>query len=152
MREAGIHPDPDEIRDLAYDVRDGLTNLLANARSPLSVPLGDFGRFGYKDNAVAYEIGGWRGERANYGQNDDERYMDTHAVLLAERQLAVNEIEFAYGAAGLNTDNLASSPHVTMARSSETIFDHRMRGIRHMLGDLVAMSTNAVGSSSPRSG
>lgn len=136
MREAGIHPDPDEVRDIAYSVRDMLTNLLANARSPLNVPLGDFGRFGYKQNALAYEIGGWRGDRANYGPNDEEGYMDSLGVLLAERQLAVGALALAYGEAGLQTDGLAPSPHVTIARGKEAIPNYRMRGLRGALADL----------------
>jgi hypothetical protein len=136
MRDAGIHPDPDEIRDVAYSIRDGLTNLLTNARSPLNVVLGDFGRFGQDNSVLAYEIEGWRGERANYGPNDDEGYMETNAVLLAERQLALGALAYAYGEAGLNTDDLAPSPHVSVARGKDTIQDYRMREIRGELGAL----------------
>ncbi len=136
MREAGIHPDPNEVRDIAYSVRDTLTDLLANAHSPLSVSLGGLGRFGYKKNALAYEIGGWRGDRANYGPNDQEGYMDSLAVLLAERQRAVDAIALAYGEAGLETDNIAPSPHITIARGKEAIPDYRMRGLRGALADL----------------
>jgi hypothetical protein len=144
MREAGIRPDPDEIRDIAYSIRDGLTNLLFNAHSPLNVPLGDFGKAGYRGESVAYEIMGWRGERANYGPNDNEGFMSTHAALLAERQLVVGALSYAYGEAGLNTDNLASSPHITVARANQEIPDYRVRSIRGELGDL-AISAAAFG-------
>jgi hypothetical protein len=137
MRAAEIRPDPNDVRDLAYGVRDMLTNLLTNARSPLCVPLGNLNKFGYLKNALAYEIDGWRGDRAHYGPNDEEGYMDSHAALLAERQVAVGAIALAYGDAGLNTDNLAPSPHITIARAKEAIPDYRMRGLRGGLADLL---------------
>jgi hypothetical protein len=136
MREAGVHPEPEQVRDLAYSIRDDLTNLLSNARSPLPVSLGNFGRFGYKNNAVAYEIDGWRGERAEYGENDDEGYRDTNAVLLAERRLAVGAIALAFENSELKTDGIAPSPHITIARAKEVIPDYRMREIRGELGDI----------------
>jgi len=136
MREAGIHPAPEEIRDLAYSVRDALINRLTNAYSPLQVPLGQLGRFGAGDNALAYTIEGWHGDRANYGENDMDGYMDTRAVLLAERQLAVGALALAYGDEGLRTDNIVSSPHITIARAKEAIPDHRMRNLRGGLADL----------------
>jgi hypothetical protein len=136
IREAGLHPEPEVVRDLAYSVRDGLTNLLSNAHSPLQVSLGNFGRFGYKGNSVAYEIDGWRGERAEYGLNDDEHYMDTNAVLLAERQLAVGAIALAFEDSELKVDGIAPSPHITIARAKETVPDYRMREIRGELGDI----------------
>lgn len=136
MRQAGIHPNPNEIRDLAYSVRDDLTNLLTNVRSPLPVPLADFGRFGYRKNALAYEIEGWRGDRANYGSNDLEGYRDAHAVLLEERRLAVGAVALAYQENGLQIDGLAPSPHLTIARSNEEIPEYRMRGLNGKLADL----------------
>jgi hypothetical protein len=136
MREAEIHPDPDEIRDIAYAIRDQLTNLLANAHSPLAIPLGSLAKFGYQDNALAHTIEGWRGDRANYGQNDDEGYLDTRAVLLAERQLAVGALALAYGEEGLDTEGLAPCPHVTIARAKDSIPDYRLRGIQGELADL----------------
>ena len=136
MREAGLHPEPEEVRDLAYSIRDGLTNLLSNAHSPLQVSLGNFGRFGYKGNSLAYEIGGWRGERAEYGINDEDRYMDTNAVLLAERQLAVGAIALAFENSDLKIEGITPSPHITIARAKEAIPDYRMREIRGELGDI----------------
>lgn len=136
MREAGIHPDPDEIRDIAYSVRDMLTDLLTNAESPLPVPLGDLGRFGQKKNALAYQLYGWRGDRAQYGPNDHEGNMDPLAVILAERQLAVGALALAYGEDGLKTDGLAPSPHITIARGNGEIPAHRMREFRDKLADL----------------
>lgn len=137
MRQAEIHPDPEEIRDLAYYIRDLLTKELSNAHSPMSVPLGDLGKFGRNNNALAYNIEGWRGDRAHYADNDTEGYMDTRAAILAERQLSVGAIALAYGEAGLDTDDLASScPHITIARAKEDIADYRLRGIRGELADL----------------
>ena len=132
FREAGIRPDPEEIRDLAYSLRDQLTELLSNAHSPLDVPLGGLGRFGYKGNKLAYNIDGWRGDRAHYGENDDEAYMDTHSVLLEERRFALDAIASAFEGAGLQTDRIAPSPHLTIASTSnsETIPDYRIRSLQ----------------------
>lgn len=135
-RAAGLHPEPEQIRDLAYSIRDNLTNLLFNARSPLEVPLGNLGRFGYKENALAYEIAGWRGDRAQSAPNDEEMYMDPMAVLLAERRLAVGAIALAFEGKGLEVDGIAPSPHLTVARYKESIANYRMREIRSKLGDL----------------
>jgi hypothetical protein len=136
IRAAGIRPEPEQMRDLAYSIRDDLTEVLSNARSPLEVPLGNFGKFGYKDDAIAYELDGWRGERAQYANNDDEGYMDPFAVLLAERRLAVGAIALAFEGSELSTDGLAPSPHLTVARHKETIPDYRLREIRGELADI----------------
>lgn len=136
IRAAGIRPEPEQVRDLAYSIRDNLTDLLSNARSPLQVPLGNFGRFGYKKNAVAYELDGWRGERAQYAHNDEEGFMDPFAVLLAERRLAVGAIALAFEGTELSTDGLAPSPHMTVARHKDEIPDYRLREIRGELSDI----------------
>lgn len=144
MREVEAMPEPDDIRDLAYSIRDGLTELLANARSPLRVPLSGFEIFGMKNNAIAYEIDGWRGDRAHYGPNDEEGYMDTHAVLLASRQLTVGAIALAFEDTELRTQNLTQSPHFTIARYKETIPRHRLRDISGALAT-IAMDEVYVG-------
>ena len=136
MREAGIHPEPEEIKDLAYSIRDTLAKRLSNAYSPLKVPLGDLGKFGAGDNALAYTVDGWRGDRANYGENDEDGYMDTRAVLLAERRLAVGALALAYGDEGLRTDNIVSSPHLTIARGKDAIHEYQLRNIRGKLAGL----------------
>lgn len=138
MRKAGIHPEPEQIRDIAYGIRDRLTDLLSNARSPLFVELGDISKIGYRESSLAYMIEGWKGDRAHYGENDEEGFMDTRAVLLAERQLAVGALALAYGEAGLDTTDLAPCPHVTIARtrSKDSIPDYRMRALQGELGDL----------------
>jgi hypothetical protein len=136
MRQADIHPDPEEIRDLAYSIRDGLTDLLVNVRSPLPVPLGKFGRFGYRNNALAYEIEGWEGDRKHYGANDAEGYKDAHAVLLEMRQLSVGAIALAYQNSDLSVEGIAPNPHLTVARSNAEIQDHDLRSLRGKLAGL----------------
>ena len=137
MHQAGIHPDPNEIRDIAYSIRDQLTNLLANAHSPLAIPFGNLARYGYKSNALAYSIEGWRGDRAHYGENDYDGYMDSLSVLQAERRLAVGALTLAYGEYGLDTDGIAPSPHATIARSKDTIQDFELHGLRSKLAGIV---------------
>lgn len=137
MRQAEIHPDPEQVRDVAYHIRDLLTDLLSSARSPMSVPLGELGKFGNGNKAIAYTIAGWRGDRAHYDdENDAEGYMDTRAVILEERRLSVGALALAFGEAGLDTDSLAPCPHIRIARSKDEIADYRMRGIRGELADL----------------
>jgi hypothetical protein len=137
MRQAGIHPDPYELLDVAYTIRNRLSDLLSNAQSPLRVPLGDINRHGYREESIAYDIKGWRGERATY-PSDDGHNLGTHAVLLKGRQIVTEVLDDAYGDQGLETNNLTSSPHVTFARSNanKPIPDYRMRSIRGGLGDL----------------
>ncbi len=136
VREAGIRPSPEEIKDIAYSIRDLLTNELSNAHSPLPVPLGSLNRFGYKENSVGYEIAGWRGDRAPYGQNDEEGLKGTHSTLLAERQQAVGAIALAFEGKDFKIDGIAPSPHLTIARSKESIPDYQLRDIRGSLGDI----------------
>lgn len=137
MRRAGIHPDPEEIRDIAYSVRDQLTELLARAHSPLAVPLGSLARYGYKRNALAYNIDGWRGDRAHYGEVGYDGNMDSLAVLQAERRLAVGALTLAYGEDGLDTDGIASTPHATVARSQDVIQEFKLHDLRTGLADVV---------------
>lgn len=136
MRDAGVRPEPDEVRDLAYALRDDLTNMLANAHSPLNLPLGSFGRFGQGNNVVAYQIEGWHGDRAHYGENDSEGFMDDLAVVHAERKLAVGAIALAFSNMDFRAEDFISSPHVTIARGKGEIPDDRMRSIRGELADV----------------
>jgi len=156
MRKADIHPDPEDIWNLAVSLQDQLTDFQRSASSPLEVPLGKLGRFGSRDNSLAYEIAGWHGDKAHYGgyttgalagaMNESvgsswrpDLYtgnMNTLALLQAERRLVVGAFALAYGEDGLDTDGLITTPHVTIARAKNTIGKKELHTVRTRLADI----------------
>lgn len=140
MRELDIRPSPDDMKDLAYEVRDGLTEILDFSPSPLSLPIGRLGVYGYREQALGLGIQGWKGYRARYASHDENGAMTAYGAIVAENQFCLESIEAAVGDDAFSVEGLAPTPHITIARRSDSIRARELRNIESRLEDIIPAS------------
>src|SRR5690349_17516467 len=92
IRESGDQPSAAEMRDVAYNVRDGLTEALAAAPDPLEVGLGRLAVFGIKNNKLGFTVDGWKGWRARYSLFHNNGEMTAPGALMVENQIALGSL------------------------------------------------------------
>lgn len=136
MRESDSRPTSEEMRDIVYNIRDGLTEALALSPDPLPVGLGRLAIFGRNDNKIGFNIDGWKGWRARYALLDQRGEMTAHGALLVENQIALGGITAALADTAIAVNEIASNPHLTIAQASDKIRDHELRKIQSEVDDL----------------
>lgn len=136
IRESNSRPTGDEMRDVVYNVRDGLTEALATSSDRLEVGLGRLAVFGRNHNKIGFTIDGWRGWRARYALTDEYGEMTTLGALLVENQIALGGITTALADTAVAVNDIASNPHLTIASTNESIRDHELRKVQDAVGEL----------------
>ncbi len=136
LRDSGEQPSSDAMRDLVFSIRDGLTNYLADSPDPLEFGLGKLAVFGRNRNKLAFTLDGWKGWRARYDDFDEMGKMSALGALLVESQVAVGNIGMAFPDMNFAVNDIAVSPHMTIARTKDTIRDHELRRIQSQINEL----------------
>lgn len=136
LRDSGEQPSSDAMRDLVFNIRDGLTNSLADSPDPLEVGLGKLAVFGRNRNKLAFTLDGWKGWRARYDDFDEMGKMSSLGALLVESQVAVGSIGMAFPDMNFAVNDIAVSPHMTIARTKDAIRDHELRRIQSQINEL----------------
>lgn len=140
IRCANIQPNAEEMHDLASGLQDSLNYALSSAPESMWVGLGNLAIFGRNKNKLAFTLKGWRGWRANYPDEKESgeglRTMSPLGALLLETQVAVGNIASTFPDADFSFNDLASSPHITIARSKDTIHDYELRGLQAQINKL----------------
>jgi hypothetical protein len=136
IRQTGEQPTADMMRDLVFNIRDGLTSVLADAPDPIEVGLGKLAVFGRNQNKLGFTIDGWKGWRARYDDYDQLGQMSSLGALLVESQVAIGNIATAFPDMNLAVTDIANSPHVTIARTREKIHDYDLRKIQARIDKL----------------
>lgn len=140
IRASGEKPGAGEMREVATGLQDSLNYALASAPEAMYVGLGNLAVFGRNKNKLAFTLKGWRGWRANYPDekvgDEGVRTMSPLGALLLETQVAVGSISSAFPDMNLPFNDLASSPHITIARSRDRIHDYELRGLQGQINKL----------------
>lgn len=136
IRESGSHPTAEEMQDVVYNIRDGLTEALSSSPDPLPVGLGRLAVFGRGRNKVGFNIDGWKGWRARYALTDEYGNMTANGALLVENQIALGSIATALSDTAIAVDEIASNPHLTLATGSDKIRPHELRKMQSAVDKL----------------
>lgn len=136
MRNKAVSPSGDQMKDLVFNVRDGLTETLSRAPESLEFGLGRLAVFGKNQNKLAFTLQGWKGWRDRYGMEDMQGNISPLGALLLETQVATGAISTAFPDTSFALTDIATSPHLTIARSSHSIKDHQLRDIQSRVDDL----------------
>lgn len=136
MRAKSVNPSQDQMKDLVFNVRDGLTETLSRSPESLEFGLGRLAVFGRNQNKLAFTLQGWKGWRDRYGMEDVHGNISSLGALLLETQVATGAISTAFPETSFALSDIATSPHLTIARSRDSIRDHELRRIQSQIDDL----------------
>lgn len=157
MRLAGIRPDPNNpgalpkrVEELAVSVQLGLSTLLQNRQSTLTLPVGVPERFD-GGRSVGCPPQAWRGYGANYHrrgnaarplsevQQQKPENLTPNALLVVEKQLCIGAIAAAFSDEypAFNVSPLIGGPRITLLRRSSPIHDGKFNELQSMLADVL---------------
>lgn len=136
IRSTGQQPDPTAMRDVVFNIRDGLTNALEGAPEPLEIGLGRLAVFGRNNDKLGFTLEGWKGWRARYDDHEHSGELSALGALLVESQVAVGNIATAFPDMSFSLNEIATSPHITIARTKDKIRDHELRRMQSQIDEL----------------
>ena len=163
LRAAWQHPSPEEMRDLAYEVRDRLRCALTDVPETLALPLGRLGVYGYgnqRDHSVlGVAPAGWKGCRARIATRDQAGNVLPLGQVRTEIQLGQQTIDEAFADTIFDAESLIQNPHLSIGVNNGGIRKHELRRISERLegvqppsvslGDPVIYLTTARGQEEP---
>jgi hypothetical protein len=136
IRQSGAEPSAGEMRDAAYNIRDGLEKVLAEVPEPLEVGLGRLAVFGRKQNKIGFVIDGWKGWKARYSLMTNEGELTAPGTLVMENQVAVGGLSRALPDTEFALNQISTTPHLTLARNADKIRGHELRRIQAQVDEL----------------
>lgn len=140
IRDSNNQPTSEEMRDVVFNIRDGLTEALATAPDCLEIGLGKLAVFGRAKNKLGFEIAGWKGWRGRYALNtvnqSGETEMTPLGALVLENQIALGGIASALYDTNFAMNQVASNPHLTIATGKSAIRDHELRRMQESIDTL----------------
>lgn len=140
VREAGVHPTPGEVKQLALYLCDELFKIFSNAPPIMELPLGHVAVYGDNNQVLGLEMAGWKGPNGRYGsfEASNGRPPTPNATIAAASQVCVNGIaEVMSGLSGqaFNTEGIARTPGINIAHKMSGIRDRELRKIDPALSD-----------------
>lgn len=136
IRQSGQHPTAEQMRETVFNIRDDLTNTLANAPDPITVGVGRLAVFGRNRNKLAFTLDGWKGWRARYDDHELTGEMSSLGALLVESRVAIGNIATSFPEMNFAVNDIATSPHITIASTNDTIRDHELRRMQSQIDEL----------------
>jgi hypothetical protein len=137
MRQLGKHPAAATMDTVAKDIQKNLTELLSNAPPTLALPLGELGLFGYDNRALGVNVMGWKGNRAQYAIYDDDYRLTPLGTIAEQNEICLDRFAAEFEDDELVVDDLASMPHVTLARHDDRIYEETFRKAKSKIQDVV---------------